>query len=84
MPTSRNEVNKVKFRFNFIVSDNEESDDDGNSGTAHRTTVIAEKAQQTFLIPAITQSPAHEQSPLTCETVHNCGQNYPNVPCESS
>ena len=31
-----------------------------------------------------TQSPAHEQSPLTGETVDNCGQNYPDVPCESS
>ena len=31
-----------------------------------------------------TQSPAHEQSPLTGETADNCGQNYPDVPCESS
>ena len=35
LPTSRNEVKKAKFRFNFIVSNDDESDDDGNSGAAH-------------------------------------------------
>ena len=44
LPTSKNEVKKVKFRFNFIVSDDDESDD-GNSGAAHTSTVIAETAQ---------------------------------------
>ena len=112
---------KVKFRFNFIVSDDNKSDD-GNLGSAHTQShpnvmspVIAETAQAAHTqslscgdspitgegeaqesakgdsaITAETgeagdtQSPAHEQSPLTGETADNCGQNYPDVPCELS
>ena len=33
LPTSKNEVKKAKFRFNYIVSDDES--DDGNLGAAH-------------------------------------------------
>ena len=67
-PISENDVKKVKFRFNFIVSYND-NNDDGNLGAAHTQShlivmspLIAETAQAVH-----TQSQSHGDSPITGE-----------------
>ena len=67
-PISKNEVKKANFRFNFIVSDDDKSDD-GNLRAAHTQShpnvtspLIAETAQATH-----TQSQSHGDSPIASE-----------------